>query len=77
MAQGRGHRLEGQKPVPFRSPVDAVVRILAEQYITFPRFVLSGQFAAACGARPRSLSGFASGLLPATSADTTGSTGRR
>jgi hypothetical protein len=46
-AQGRGHRLEGQQPVPFRGPVDAVVRILAEQFITFPRFVLSGHFAAA------------------------------
>ena len=40
--QGRGHRLEPEAPAPFRSPGDAVRRIIAEQWITFPRFVVSG-----------------------------------
>jgi hypothetical protein len=43
-AQGRGHRLETQAPVPFRGPLDAIARLVAEQWITFPRFVLSGGF---------------------------------
>lgn len=43
--QGRTHRLEGTPPVPFRGPGDVVLRILAEQWITFPRFVLTGGFA--------------------------------
>jgi hypothetical protein len=41
-AQGRGHRLEPKPPVPFRGPLDIVLRIFAEQWITWPRFVLSG-----------------------------------
>ena len=41
-AQGRGHRNEQQPPAPFRGPADVVLRIFAEQWITFPRFVLSG-----------------------------------
>lgn len=44
-AQGRGHRLETVAPVPFRGPVDVIARILVEQWVTFPRFVLSGGFA--------------------------------
>jgi hypothetical protein len=44
-AQGRGHRLESTPPLPFRSPLDAVARLVVEQLITFPRFVLSGRFA--------------------------------
>lgn len=40
--QGRGHRLERTPPVPFRGPLDAVQRLFVEQWITFPRFVLSG-----------------------------------
>jgi hypothetical protein len=46
-AQGRGHQLEQKAPVPFRGPGDVVARIFAEQWVTFPRFVLSGGFAAA------------------------------
>jgi hypothetical protein len=42
--QGGGHRLESEPPVPFDGPADAVTRILVEQLITFPRFVLSGAF---------------------------------
>lgn len=40
--QGRGHAREGSPPVPFRGPLDVVLRIFCEQWITFPRFVLSG-----------------------------------
>lgn len=40
--QGRGHKLEEQAPEPFIDRQDAIGRLLAEQFITFPRFVLSG-----------------------------------
>lgn len=43
-AQGKGHSLEERAPAPFRGPGDVVVRIFVEQWITFPRFVLSGGF---------------------------------
>jgi len=43
--QGIGHRRESQAPEPFAGPGDFVARIFAEQFITFPRFVLSGQWA--------------------------------
>ncbi len=45
--QGRGHGREGVPPVPFRGPLDVVLRIFCEQWITFPRFVLSGKLARA------------------------------
>jgi hypothetical protein len=41
-AQGRGHALEKKPPVPFASRGEAVARIVLEQWINFPRFVLSG-----------------------------------
>lgn len=40
--QGRMHRGEAKPPVPFDGPVDVLSRIFAEQWITFPRFVLRG-----------------------------------
>ena len=40
--QGRGHRQEPVPTEPFTSPVNAVSRIFLEQWVTFPRFVLSG-----------------------------------
>jgi hypothetical protein len=40
--QGRGHRQEENPPVPFTSVANAVLRIFLEQWITFPRFVVSG-----------------------------------
>jgi len=40
--QGVGHRKEAVPPEPFRSPLDAVARLVLEQWITFPRFVVSG-----------------------------------
>ena len=44
-AQGRAHRREEGAPAPFRGPLDVLARILAEQWITFPRYVLTGAFA--------------------------------
>jgi hypothetical protein len=46
-AQGRTHRREESAPAPFRGPGDIAARLLAEQWITFPRYVLSGAFARA------------------------------
>ena len=40
--QGRTHRAEPTPPVSFEGPSDVVTRIFAEQWITFPRFVLRG-----------------------------------
>ncbi|NVB78857.1 MAG: terminase [Kofleriaceae bacterium] len=44
VVQGRGHRDEASAPVPFTGPADFVTRFVAEQLVTFPRFVLSGGF---------------------------------
>ena len=41
-AQGRGHGGEPLPPEPFTGPLNAIARLLCEQWITFPRFVLSG-----------------------------------
>ena len=46
-AQGRGHRFEHSPPAPFRGPMNVVARLFAEQWITFPRYVLSGELARA------------------------------
>ena len=43
--QMRTHRLEASAPAPFRGPADVAARLFLEQWITFPRFVLSGGFA--------------------------------
>jgi hypothetical protein len=42
LAQGRGHQREREAPVPFLGPFDFVSRFLIEQFVTFPRYVLSG-----------------------------------
>ncbi len=42
LAQGRGHMLERETPVPFDGAADFVSRFVAEQWVTFPRFVLTG-----------------------------------
>jgi hypothetical protein len=42
--QGRGHKQESTPPVPFQGPLDVVSRIFVEQWVTFPRYVLSGGF---------------------------------
>ncbi len=40
--QGRGHKLEAVPPVPFDSALHFAQRIVAEQFVTFPRFVMTG-----------------------------------
>ena len=40
--QGRGHARERQAPTPFDGAGDFVTRFFVEQWVTFPRFVLSG-----------------------------------
>ncbi|HVE85368.1 MAG TPA: terminase [Myxococcales bacterium] len=45
--QGRGHKREPVVPVPFLGPLDFVSRFFCEQFITFPRYVLSGGWARA------------------------------
>ena len=40
--QGRGHREEPVPPAPFSSPWNALSRIFLEQWVSFPRFALSG-----------------------------------
>ncbi|UXI66690.1 Mpo1-like protein [Tahibacter amnicola] len=40
--QGVGHKREAEAPIPFDGPADFIGRVLIEQFITFPRFVLSG-----------------------------------
>jgi hypothetical protein len=40
--QGRGHRLEATAPEPFKGGLDFILRLFAEQWITFPRFVMTG-----------------------------------
>ncbi|MBB2916688.1 terminase [Cupriavidus alkaliphilus] len=68
--QGRGHRLEAHAPEPFAGPADIAGRILAEQWITFPRYVLSGQWWRALAGR-----GAAPAPAPARSGDATGQGG--
>jgi len=45
--QRRGHRLEVNRPAPFRGVADFAARLFVEQWITFPRYVLSGGFSRA------------------------------
>jgi len=40
--QGRGHKLEVTAPEPFTGSLDFILRLFAEQWITFSRFVLTG-----------------------------------
>jgi hypothetical protein len=42
--QGRGHKLEKVPPEPFTGPANALSRVFLEQWVTFPRFVLSGRW---------------------------------
>jgi len=45
--QGVGHKREATPSIPFAGPGDALTRIFAEQFITFPRFLFSGGWDAA------------------------------
>ncbi len=42
--QGRGHKLEPVPPEPFAGPLNFAARLFLEQWVTFPRFVLSGRW---------------------------------
>jgi uncharacterized membrane protein YGL010W len=42
--QGLGHRFEPEPPAPFAGFGDFVKRFFVEQWVTFPRFVLSGRY---------------------------------
>lgn len=42
--QGIGHKREREPPVPFDGPGDFLGRVFIEQFITFPRFILSGDW---------------------------------
>ncbi len=42
--QGRGHKQEQVPPEPFTGLTNAIARIFLEQWVTFPRFVLSGKW---------------------------------
>lgn len=53
MFQGRTHRRERTAAAPFRGPADVLQRILLEQWVTFPRFVLSGEFSRSWRSSPR------------------------
>ncbi len=52
-AQGRGHKRERTAPVPFQGPGDVISRLVVEQLVTFPRYVLSGRWWAAWKAAGR------------------------
>src|SRR5262245_22617868 len=41
-AQGRGHRVEKNPPIPFEGPLDVVSRFFVEQWVNFPRYVANG-----------------------------------
>lgn len=45
--QGGTHKKEPSAPVPFLGPGDFISRFFVEQWVTFPRFLLSGGFARA------------------------------
>lgn len=42
--QGIGHSKEAIEPRPFEGPLDFLQRWFAEQYFTFPMFVLAGRW---------------------------------
>lgn len=50
--QGRGHKAESTSPEPFTGIGNALSRIFLEQWVTFPRFVLSGGWLRALRAAP-------------------------
>ncbi|MCI1709657.1 MAG: DUF962 domain-containing protein [Chiayiivirga sp.] len=47
--QALGHKREAVAPIPFDGVADFAKRVFAEQFITFPRFVLSRGFARQSG----------------------------
>lgn len=47
LTQGLSHRAETVSPEPFGSFVNALRQLFVEQWVEFPRFVLSGEWATA------------------------------
>ena len=45
--QGLGHSKEAVPSVPFEGPANALTRIFLEQFITFPKYVITGKWYAA------------------------------
>ncbi|MFO0547495.1 MAG: hypothetical protein U0271_03850 [Polyangiaceae bacterium] len=66
--QGMGHRREPVAPVPFDGFIDGATRLIAEQFITFPRFLMMGGFEAAWAASKQRESGASSDPKGADSA---------
>lgn len=63
--QGRGHAREASPPIAIKGPVDLMVRFFAEQFVTFPRFVLAGGWLAAWrAAKPPSSAPRETGTAP-------------
>lgn len=51
VVEGRGHAREQEVPTPFAGPLDFASRFVVEQWITFPRFVLTGAWSRSFRAR--------------------------
>ncbi|MFI5376852.1 MAG: Mpo1-like protein [Candidatus Rokuibacteriota bacterium] len=51
VVEGRGHARELETPTPFSGPLDFASRFVVEQWVTFPRFVLSGAWSRGFRAR--------------------------
>ena len=45
--QGIGHAQEKNPSIPFASPAQAIKRILLEQFVSFPKYLLTGGFSKA------------------------------
>jgi phage terminase small subunit len=51
VVEGRGHARERETPTPFAGPLDFASRFAVEQWVTFPRFVLTGAWGRSFRAR--------------------------
>lgn len=51
VVEGRGHARERETPAPFAGPLDFATRFVVEQWVTFPRFVLTGAWSRSFRAR--------------------------
>jgi len=51
VVEGRGHARERETPTPFAGPLDFASRFVVEQWVTFPRFVLTGAWSRSFRAR--------------------------
>ncbi len=53
--QGRSHALETKASVAFTGPTNAIARLLLEQWITFPHFVIRGGWLSALRSSSQSI----------------------